>query len=125
MEHVTTLRHEFGSLIYQGWETAAIALHYVEKFDERYAAAVRRGEALLRLLESDSRFRIERVKGGSNVFGLALASGASLDDLRERLAQAGIVLGGTKGAAEATIQINETIMRRPAEEIARAFGVKA
>ena len=125
IDRAATLRHQFGSLVYQGWETAAVALHYVDKFPERYADAVRRGEALLRLLESDSRFRIERVKGGSNVFGFALASGGALDDLRDRLAQAGIVLGGTKGATEATIQVNETIARRPAEEIARAFGVRA
>jgi hypothetical protein len=66
----------------------------------------------------------ERVKGGSNVFGFALASGAPLDELRDRLPQAGILLGRAKGAVEATIQINETIVRRPPEQIARAFGVR-
>ena len=125
LERVTTLRHQFGSLVYQGWETAAVALHYLEGFAERYGAAVRQGEKLVRLLEADTRFRVERVKGGSNVFGFALASGGALDALRERLAQAGIVLGGAKGAAEGTIQINETISRRPPEEIARAFGVRS
>ncbi|HEY3384558.1 MAG TPA: beta-eliminating lyase-related protein [Vicinamibacterales bacterium] len=124
VDRVTTLRHQFGSLVYQGWETAAVALHYLEGFAERYAAAVRQGETLLRLLEADTRFRVERVKGGSNVFGFALASGGTLDALRERLAQAGIVLGGAKGATEGTLQINETISRRPPEEIARAFGVR-
>jgi threonine aldolase len=124
IERVATLRHQFGSLVYQGWETAAVALHYVEGFTERYAVAVRRGEALVRLLESDTRFRVERLKGGSNVFGFALASGAALDELRDRLSQAGIVLGGAKGATESTIQINETILRRSPEEIARAFGVR-
>jgi threonine aldolase len=124
VERVTTLRHQFGSLVYQGWETAAVALHYLEGFADRYGAAVRRGDALVRLIESDARFRIERVKGGSNVFGLALASGAPLDELRDRLSQAGIVLGGAKGASEAVIQVNETIVRRAPEEIARAFGVR-
>jgi hypothetical protein len=65
------------------------------------------------------------VKGGSNVFGFALASGEPLDALRDRLSQAGIVLGGAKGATEGTIQINETITRRAPEEIARGFGVRA
>ena len=124
IERVTTLRHQFGSLIFQGWETAAVALHYVEGFAQRFAAAVRQGDALLRLLERDARFRIERVKDGSNVFGFALASGEPLDALRERLSQDGIVLGGPKGATEGTIQVNETISRRPPEQIARAFGVK-
>jgi threonine aldolase len=124
IERVATLRHQFGSLVYQGWESAAVALHYVDGFTERYAAAVRRGEALVRLLEADFRFRVGRVKGGSNVFGLALASGAPLDELRDRLSRAGIVLGGAKGATEVSIQINETIGRRSPEEIARAFGVR-
>jgi threonine aldolase len=122
VERVAMLRHQFGSLLYQGWQAAAVALHYFEGFPERFAAAVRRGETLVRLLETDSRFRIERVKGGSNIFGVALASGAPLDAVRDRLAHAGIVLGGAKGAAEATLQVNETILRRPPEEIARAFG---
>jgi threonine aldolase len=124
IERAATLRHQFGSLVYQGWETATVALHFVEGFAERYTGAVRRGESLIRLLEADARFRLERVKGGSNVFGFALASGAPLDDLRDRLAQAGIVLGGAKGVTEATIQVNETILRRPVGEIARAFGVR-
>jgi threonine aldolase len=123
IERVATLRHQFGSLVYQGWESAAVALHYVEGFSGRFAAAVRRGEALVRLLEADSRFRVGRVKGGSNVFGFALGSGAPLDELRDRLSRTGIVLGGAKGATEAAIQINETIVRRSPEDIARAFGV--
>jgi threonine aldolase len=125
LERVSTLRHQFGSLVYQGWESAAVALHYLEGFADRYAAAVRRGEALVRLLEADARFRVERMRGGSNVFGFALASGGPLDELRDRLSQSGIVLGGAKGSTEASIQINETITRRPPEEIARAFGIRS
>lgn len=122
IERAATLRHQFGSLVYQGWESAAVALHYVEGFAERFAAAVRHGERVLQLLERDARLRIERVKDGTNVFGLALASGQPLDGLRERLAPAGIVLGGPKGATEGTIQVNETILRRSPEDIARAFA---
>jgi hypothetical protein len=87
----------------------------------RGPAAVRAGERLLGLLEADARLQIERVPAGSNVFGIALASGAALDGLRTRLAQRGIVLGGAKNTAQGTIQINETINRRPPEEIASAF----
>ncbi|RPJ72458.1 MAG: amino acid lyase [Acidobacteria bacterium] len=122
MERVSTLRHQFGSLIYQGWETAAVALHYLEGFGDRYAAAARHGESFLRLLEADRRFRVERVEDGSNVFGFALSSGGTLDAMRDRLAESGIFLGAAKGSTETTIQINETITRRPPDEIARAFG---
>jgi threonine aldolase len=122
LDRITTLRHQFGSLICQGWESAAVALRYFDGFSERYQTAVRNGEALLKLLEADGRFRVERVKSGSNVFGLGLASGGTLDQLKERLARAGIALPGAKGTTQTTIQINETINRRPPEQIARAFA---
>jgi len=122
LERVETLRHQFGSLIYQGWETTALALHSLEGFADRFRAAVRHGEQFLRALEADGRFTIERPKDGTNVFGIALSSGAALDGLRGRLAQAGVVLGGAKGATQATMNVNETITRRPPDELARTFA---
>ncbi len=122
LDRVATLRHQFGAAIYQGWESAAVALHYLDGFPERFQTAVRNGEALLKLLEADGRFRIERPKAGSNVFGIRLASGGTLDAMREKLGKAGIVLFGPKNATQLTLQVNETINRRPPEQIARAFG---
>jgi threonine aldolase len=121
VERLATLRHQFGSLVYQGWQAAAVALDSLEGFTDRYQAAVRNGETLLRLLEADGRIRIERIKAGSNIFGITLASGNALDVLRERLSQVGIVLGGARNATFGTIQINETVSRRPPDELARAF----
>ena len=122
MERAETLRHQFGSLIYQGWTTAALALHWLDGFTERFAAAVRHGEQFLRALEADGRFTIERPQDGTNVFGIRLASGAPLDGLRTRLSDAGIAFGGAKGAVQGTININETITRRPPQDLARAFA---
>jgi threonine aldolase len=118
---VETLRHQFGSLIYQGWESAAIALHHLDGFSQRYQTAVSNGEKLFQLLERTGKFRIERVPYGTNVSRLRLASGGTLDRVRERLAETQIRIGAAKGAAVTTIMINETINRRPAEEIASAF----
>src|SRR5215469_15929267 len=73
-----TLRHQFGSLIYQGWESAAIALHHLHGFVERYSAAVRNGEKLFTLLQRSGKFHIERVPSGTNIALLELASGAAL-----------------------------------------------
>jgi len=115
------LRHQFGSLIYQGWESAAIALHHLDGFSERYQTAVSNGEKLFQLLERSGKFRFERVPSGTNISRLRLASGGILDQLRERLTEAQIRIGAAKGATAATIMINETINRRPAEEIASAF----
>ncbi|HTS31715.1 MAG TPA: beta-eliminating lyase-related protein [Bryobacteraceae bacterium] len=118
---VETLRHQFGSAIYQGWESAAVALHHLNGFSERYQKAVRNGEKLFELLESSGKFQIIRVPSGSNIARLRLASGGTLDQLRDRLGEAGIRIGAAKAATEANVQINETINRRGAEELARAF----
>jgi hypothetical protein len=42
--------------------------------------------------------------------------------MREKLASAEIVLLGAKNATQLTLQINETINRRPPEQIVRAFA---
>jgi threonine aldolase len=118
---IETLRHQFGSSIYQGWESAAVALHHLDGFSERYQTAVRNGDKLFELLQSSGKFQIARVPSGSNIAKLRLAGGGSLDPLRERLAESGIRIGGAKGATEANLQINETINRRTPEDIAGAF----
>jgi threonine aldolase len=118
---IEPLRHQFGSLIYQGWESAAVALHHLDGFSERYQAAMRNGEKLFQLLDASGKFRIERVPSGSNIARLRLAGGGALDQLRDGLAQAGIRIAAAKVATVASLQINETVNRRTAEEIAHAF----
>jgi hypothetical protein len=118
---IETLRHQFGSLIYQGWESAAIALQHLDGFSERYQTAVRNGEKLFQLLDNSGRFQIDRVSSGSNIARLRLASGDPLDHLRDRLAEAKVRINAAKGTTSTTVQINETINRRTPEEIAGAF----
>lgn len=121
LNRITTLRHQFGSLVYHGWEPAAIALHYFNGFSERYQTAVRNGEALIRLLEAQGKVRAERVNHGSNIIGIRLSTGTT-DVLQQRLAQAGIVIRGVKESQQTSIQINETLNRRSPEEIAQEFA---
>jgi hypothetical protein len=124
IDKVETLRHQFGSAIYQGRESAAVALHFLDGFSERYQAAVKNGEQLIKLLAASGRFRVDRVLSGTNVAWLQLASGGALDTVRERLAQSGILLAGKRELTRVPLMVNESINRRPAEEIAAAF-VKA
>jgi threonine aldolase len=120
IEHVETLRHQFGSMILRGWESAAVALHYFNGFTERYGSAVRNGERLLKLLADSGKVQVERVSHGSNIASIRLASGTT-DALGQRLARVGIVLRGAKDSPQTNLQINETLTRRPPEEIAQEF----
>jgi len=120
LERVETLRHQFGSMVYRGWESAAVALHYFNGFADRYAAAVRNGETLLKLLAASGKVHVERVNHGTNIASIRLAAGTT-EALGQRLARVGIMLRGVKDSPQTTLQINETLNRRPPEEIAQEF----
>jgi len=121
LKTIGALRHPIGSQVCHAWEPAAIALHYLDGFTGRYQSAVRNGEDLCRLLAAQNKFKIERIEHGSNILRLKLSTGTA-DILQERLARAGIVIRGQKNSQQVTIQINETLNRRPAEEIAQEFA---
>src|SRR6266478_2685019 len=120
LKTIGALRHPFGSQVYHAWEPAAISLHYLDGFTARYEAAVRNGEILCRLLAAQGRSQIERIERGSNILRLKFSS-VNADTLQERLARAGIVIRGQKNSQQVALQINETLNRRPAEEIAQEF----
>jgi threonine aldolase len=120
IERVHTLRHQLGGLIYHGWAEAAIALHFYNGFSERYRSAVRNADKLFHVLEASGKVQIEKLDRGSNIFNLRVVSG-TCDLLQQRLSEAGIFLRAAKGSATAMLQVNETLKRRPAEEMAQEF----
>ena len=121
MKRVGELRHQFGSMIFRGWEPAALALHYYHGFAERYQSAVGKGEAVLKLLEASGKFKVERVPNGSNIATVRMVKGTS-DMLQQKLAVSGIMMRGAKGAVDFRFQVNETLNRRSAEEVAVEFA---
>jgi threonine aldolase len=121
LKTIAALRHPFGSQLYHAWEPAAIALHYLDGFTTRYAAAVRNAETLCRLLAAQGKFQIEPIEQGSNIVRLKLSTGTA-DILRERLARAGIVIRSQKDSQVVLLQINETLNRRTPQEIALEFS---
>jgi threonine aldolase len=112
---IPVLRRQFGGGLLHAWEPAVVAMHYLDGFEGRYQSAVRNGNELMSLLERTGRFQFEKVQSGSNVFGMSV-TGIELKTLQERLRAAGIVIG-----AVPQLQINETLNRRPVEEIAAEF----
>jgi threonine aldolase len=118
---IGTLRHPFGSQLYHAWEPAAIALHYLDGFTARYRAAVQNGETLCGMLTAQGKCKVERIDHGSNIVRLKLST-VTADILQERLARVGVMVRGQKNSQQVTLQINETLSRRPAEEIAQEFS---
>ncbi len=116
MEAAAVLRHQFGGGVLHGWESAAVALHYLDGFEERYQKAVRAGDELFRRLE-EKKFRVHRMEAGTNIFQLDFPSKPDAG-LQARLLGRGIVVGKTTAQGSIDIQVNETILRRPTEQIA-------
>lgn len=114
-------RRMFGGALPQAWPLAAVALHFVDGFEERFAAGVEAGRKLKPALNSISGLRVEEIPNGSNVFKLHIDSGDP-SGLRDGLAEKGVLLPAPnpnfRGFA---LGVNETLARRPVEETVRAF----
>ena len=112
---IPVLRRQFGGGLTHGWESAIVAMHYLDGFEERFGKAAINGDKLVALLRLTGRFHFEKVPNGSNIIGMSVP-GMKPEVLREKLKAADIAL-----TAAPQLQINETINRRPVEEIAEAF----
>lgn len=126
IEAAAVLRHQFGGGVLHAWQSASVALHYLDGFEERYQRAMRRGEELLGILEQ-KHIRVTRMAAGTNVFQLDFPS-TPAEGFQKRLADRGIVIGRpmVQEPAAFQVQVNETILRRSpqeiAEELVRAVG---
>jgi len=118
IEAAAVLRHQFGGGVLHAWQSAAVALHYLDGFEDRYQKAMHNGEDLLRRLEQ-KKVRVTRIAGGTNVFLLDFPSAPGAE-FQKRLSDRGIMIGKPLPQAPTTVQmqVNETICRRSPEEIA-------
>jgi threonine aldolase len=113
-------RRQFGGGLAHAWPLATVALHYMDGFDTRFRNAVDASERLFQQLETSGRFRLERIRPGSNIARLHLTK-ADAASFRAKLAEKAIGIAAPDPAGEILITVNETVLRRPVEDIARAF----
>jgi threonine aldolase len=117
-------RRMFGGSLRQAWPYAAIALHYLDGFEERFGRAVTSADALFRALGEHRCCRVLRSADATNVSRLRVCGGDAAH-LRERLLASGVsirpALCANADAAEFELITNETILRRPVEETIEIF----
>ncbi len=121
IEQVAHARKVFGGGLYQAWPYAAVALHYLDGFGERYQRAVATSKALFEQLSMRPRFRVEPIPQGTNITKLHVkdVDGAKY---QAALKKQGIHVGNPKKeSSEFSLSVNESLNRRPTEELMKAF----
>ncbi len=119
LENVFHTRRMFGGGLAQAWPYAAVALHYLDGFEQRMQLAVENSERLFANLASNPRLSLERIPNGTNIARLKLQSG-SAEAFMKQLAMSGIFL---RPAVEGrfNLQVNETWGRVTTDFLSDAF----
>lgn len=113
-------RRMFGGGLQQVWPFAAVALHFIDGFEQRFRSAIDNAEQAISLLSGEGHFTFERVANGTNVFRMRV-SDVNAPVYQGRLEDAGVSARIPEGTDWFTLQVNETWAKVPAAEIARRF----
>jgi threonine aldolase len=117
-------RRMFGGSLRQAWPYAAVALHYLDGFGERFERAARIAETLFSAVGEHERCVVLRSSAATNVTRLRVYGGDAAR-LPERLLASEVAirpaLRSTAEGAEFELITNETILRRPAAETIEIF----
>jgi len=113
-------RRMFGGGLSHAWPFAAVALHYVTGFSDRFSSAIRSSDELIRALSAHDAFTIERIPAGTNLFHLRVR-GTDVTAYQKKLAGLGVVLPEPSPNGSFLIGVNETLNRTTATTLADAF----
>lgn len=113
-------RRMFGGGLSSVWPFAAVALHYLDGFSDRFGRAVRLSEDVIRQLQSHGVLAVERIPSGTNIFRLR-ARGRDASELRKRLSAMGVRLAEPQADGAFLVGVNETLNRTTAAALADAL----
>jgi len=111
-------RRMYGGSLIRGWVYAAVALHFLDGFEERFQRGIEVSEDLFSRLENHPSFTLRRIPGGSNVFVLGVL-GTDPRAFHERVAAAGISMREPREDGSIVVQVNETWASVAGEELGR------
>ncbi|WP_259015995.1 threonine aldolase family protein [Emticicia fluvialis] len=121
-ELIAPMYHErrmFGGGLHQVWPFAAVALHYLDGFADRYAKAVNIAEDLIKNLDAHGAFKIERITNGTNIFKLTV-KGIASKTFAENLKKNGITARPNESNGF-NLLVNESLLSSNASTLAQAF----
>ncbi len=113
-------RRMFGAGLPGAWPFAAVALHYLPGFVDRFRDAVGVSEAFIEQVTRHEAFTVERMTAGTNLFQLRVA-GVDPGGFRRRLEERGVDLGPVRSDGSVLVGVNETWNRATADDLADRF----
>ena len=113
-------RRMFGAGLPGAWPFAAVALHYLPGFVDRFSEAVGVSEAFIEQITRHDAFAVERMEAGTNLFWLRV-TGVDAGAFRRRLQERGVSLGGMRSDGRVLVGVNETWNRATADDLADRF----
>ena len=111
-------RRMYGGSLIRGWVYAAVALHFLDGFDDRLQRGIGVSEDLFGRLDRHPAFSLRRIPNGSNVFVLDV-QGVDPKAFRDRLATSGISMREPRSDGSIVVQVNETWASIDGEELGR------
>ena len=114
------LRHQFGGTIYQGWESAVLALAALDDFQARQKAAYATADQVFAALDKAGAAKLKPAPNASNIRQLVVKPKVA-EGLFDRMRVAGVRLPKPDKDGVVDFWINDTINRRPADEYLKLF----
>jgi threonine aldolase len=115
-------RRMFGSGLHQSWAFAAVANHYADGFEDRYAKAVKISEEFISRIKSNSHFQVQRVDKGTNIFRIKI-NGMMASAFVESLKTNGVIARADATTTDTLIcQVNESLLNTTVAELESIFN---
>ncbi len=121
IEGLSHERRMFGGALPNAWPTVAVAARHVDSYQRDYAAAWQAADALIALLESDRRFSVEKLPGGTSKFLLKPSTPVDPAWIERALALGVGMAPVNPATGTIPMQVNTSILRRPPAEIAHVL----
>lgn len=118
LDNLFHTRRMYGGALVRGWVYAAVALHFLDGFEDRFRRGVAVSEDLFSRLDQHPAFTIHRTPGGSNVFVLDV-KGTDAGAFHERMASAGVSMRDPLNDRSIVVQVNETWAAASGEDLSR------
>ena len=115
-------RRMFGGGLAGAYPAAALALHGVEGFEQRFTQSIKKGRDLFRNLNLISGIEIKEFELGSNIFPLSFDPDIDIAKIAFELQECGIYIYPEEGSERySQLTVNTTILRKTNAQIVQTF----